>query len=368
MAVSPSWASSLAEEVARIYEAAELRILERIAAVLASGITDPWWERDVLQRLQTLRPQVLATLQQANPEAARAILAALEEAYAVGTLGAFRDVGSQEVPIVHQAAVEALAAATVGKVGEGMPRILRAADDVAGQVIQKVLGGTVTGSLLRRDALQQALNGLARAGLQGVQVGRGTMGLADYARMAVRTGTAQAMVEGHTAGIQSLGLDLCTIQPGPRACNICDDWAGKVLAISGPSGTVQVTNEGPTGPKTLTIRVDGTLAEARSAGWGHPNCRCSVAAFIPGLTLRRTVEDRPKWDETGYHAQQAQRRLERGIREAKALEAVAISPEAQRDARRLVKERQAKMRAHLSRHPFLKRQSAREQLLRATAA
>lgn len=366
MAVSPQWAASLAEEVARIYEGAELAILQAIAQTLGTGVNDPWWERDVLQRLQTLRPRVLAALQAANPAAADAIAQAIREAYDVGNLSAFRDVGTQEVPIVHQRAVEALAAATVSKTGEAMPRILGAADDVASQVVAKVLGGTVTGTTLRRDALQSALNGLARAGLGGVQVGRGTMGLADYARMAVRTGTAQAMIDGHTAGLAALDLDLVTVRPGPRACKVCDEWAGRVLAISGQAGTMQMPGEGR--EAVVTIRVDATLAEARAAGWGHPNCRCSIAAFVPGISRRATLDDRPDWDAKGYAAQQTQRRLERGIREAKAREVVALTPEAARDARRVVRERQAKMRAHLDRHPFLKRQSAREQLLQAEAA
>lgn len=365
MAVSPQWAASLAEETARIYEGAELRILQQIAAALSAGVDDPWWERDVLQRLQTIRPQVLAVLQKVNPQAAAAIASALEEAYAVGTLSAVRDLGTQAVPVAHQEAVSALAAATVAKTGEAMPRILRAADDVAAQVVARVLQGTVTGTTLRRDALQQALNGLARAGLRGVQVGRGEMGLADYARMALRTGTAQAMIDGHTESLGRLGVDLVTVRPGPRACEVCDDWAGKVLAVSGRAGLVTVESFAGSGPKVLQVRVDATLQEARRAGWGHPNCRCSIAGYMPGITKRSSVTDRPEWDRVGYEAQQTQRRLERRIREAKSLEVVALTPEAQREARQRVRAAQAAMRSHMDRYPFLKRQSAREQLLRA---
>lgn len=365
MAVSPQWAASLAEEVARIYEGAELRILAMIAAALAAGVEDQWWERDVLQRLQTIRPQVLAELQRVNPGAAAAITAALEEAYAVGALSGVRDLGAQAVPVAHQEAVTALAAATVAKTGEAMPRVLRAADDVAGRVISRVLQGTVTGTTLRRDALQEALNRLARTGLQGVQVGRGEMGLADYARMALRTGTAQAMIDGQAQSLLSLGVDLVTVRPGPRACKVCDEWAGKVLAQTGRAGTFEVESFAGSGPRVLQVRVDATLAEARAAGWGHPNCRCSIAGYMPGLTKRSTLDDRPQWDQVGYNAQQAQRRLEKAIREAKALEVVALTPEAKAAARSKVRERQAKLRQHLDAYPFLKRQSAREQLLTA---
>ena len=367
MSVSPIFAASLAEEVARIYEDAELRILERLVAILTEGIDGDWWERDVLKRLQTIRPQVLAVLQDVNPAAADAIRAAFEEAYGVGMLAAYAEVGTQAVPVAHTSAVTALATATLGKTAEAGPFILRAAEDAARTVVAEVLRGTVTGTTLKQDALQRALNGLVREGFATVPVGRGKMSAADYARMAVRTGTAQAMIEGHAMAIQDLGLDLCTINPGPRACKTCDGWAGKVLSLGGtPVG--EQTVEGSGREPLVVVKVDGTLAQARAAGWGHPNCRCSIRAFVPGITSRREVTDRPKWDEKGYQAQQDQRALERGIRRAKERQAVAVTPEAKRQAARAVKEGQARMRAHLDRHPFLKRQSAREQVLRPEAA
>ena len=367
MAVSPVFAALLSEEVARIYEEAELRILRALVETLSKGIADDWWERDVLERLQTLRPKVLAALAKANPEAAAAITAALEEAYSVGALAAYREVGSQAVPVAHQAAVSALATATLGKTVEAAPHILRRAEDAARTVVAEVLRGTTTGTLLKRDALQQALNGLVRDGFAQVPVGRGQMGAADYARMAVRTGTAQAMIAGHVEAVQDLGLNLVTITPGPRACKVCDEWAGKVLSVDGtPAGRYLL--EGRGAQAEVWVTVDGTLEEARAAGWGHPNCRCAIRAFVPGLSRRRDVTDRPAWDEKGYHAQQEQRGIERAIRRAKDLEAVAVTPEAQRAARRNVREAQARMREHLDKHPFLKRQSAREQVLRPDAA
>jgi len=363
MAVSPIFAASLSEEVARIYEDAELRILSALVAMLQDGITEDWWERDVLERLQTLRPQVLAMLAKVNPQAAAAITAAMEEAYGIGALAAYREVGTQAVPVAHQAAVTALATATLGKTVEAAPFILRAAEDAARAVVSEVLRGTTTGTLLKRDALQRALNGLVRNGFAQVPVGRGKMGAADYARMAVRTGTAQAMIAGHVTALKDLGQNLVTITPGPRACKVCDEWAGKVLSTDGtPAGRYLLPGEGS--EAEVWVTVDGTLDEARAAGCFHPNCRCAIRAYIVGLSRRRDVTDRPKWDEKGYQAQQEQRGIERAIRRAKELEAVALSPEAKAAARQNVKAAQARMREHMNRHPFLKRQSAREQVLR----
>ncbi|UVK61342.1 minor capsid protein [Microbacterium phage Gingerbug] len=367
MAVSPIFAALLSEEVARIYEDAELRILQRLVAMLSEGITDDWWERDVLERLQTIRQEVLATLAKVNPEAAAAITAALEEAYGIGGLAAYREVGAQAIPVAHEAAVTALATATLGKTVEAAPHLLRSVEDAARTVVAEVLRGTTTGTLLKRDALQRALNGLVRNGFAQVPVGRGRMGAADYARMAVRTGTAQAMIAGHTQALKDLGQNLVTITPGPRACKVCDEWAGKVLSIDGtPAGRYLLPGEGR--EAEVWVTVDGTLDQARAAGWGHPNCRCAIRAYVVGISRRRDVTERPAWDEKGYQAQQEQRGIERAIRRAKELEAVALTPEAKAAARANVRAAQARMREHLSKHPFLKRQSAREQVLRPDAA
>src|SRR5690606_14575813 len=102
--------------------------------------------------------------------------------------------------------------------------------------------------------------------------------------------------------------DLVVVHPGPRACDICDTWARSVLTIQpGPSG--EVTVAAVDGSGDVTIEVDGSLDDARDDGWGHPNCRCAVAAYLPGVT-DSTIIQRPPWDAEGYAAQQKQRTLE----------------------------------------------------------
>lgn len=364
MPASPYLAQSLAEETARIYEAAEYRILGILAANLAKGVDRDDWERGVLQRLQTLRPQVLAMLAESNPAAAKAIAAGLEEAYSVGMLAAYQQAGAAATPAAHTAAVTALATATLDRTSKAVPHLLRAVDDAARRVVAEVVGGTTTGSLLRKDALQQALNGLVKSGFARVPVGRGEMDAADYARMAVRTGTARAMIDGHVQAITDLDLNLVTIVPGPRACETCDYWAGMVLSTDGSQGTMMLPNLGDA-DADVEVTVDGSLDQAEIDGVFHPNCRCSISAYLPGLTDRRGVEDRPAWDAEGYHAQQAQRGIERAIRQAKQVEAVALSEEARREAHGQVRDQQARMREHLQANPDLKRQSAREQILAA---
>ena len=353
-----------AERIAEVYRDAELRILERITAALSAGLAAPDWEVQVLGRLQGLREQVLAILQGVNAEQAEAIREALAAVYGQAGLGVLAEVGvaatAAEVATDARAlATSAIAGEMVGAVSSALGPVLRASEDVLRGVVAEVVAQRTTNAIGRREATQLALQRLAAQGLRAVQTRRGVMDLPTYVEMAVRTGTQSAAVAGHLDQAKAIGLNLVAVQPGPRACRICDRWARMVLAIDGPAGTIQARNA-RTGA-TMEVRVDSTVADARAAGWKHPNCRCSIRTYQPGLTRASDLE-RPAWDAEAYRAQQRQRGIERQIRGWKQREAIAITPEAKREARERIRAWQATMRDHLAQHDYLKRQSRREQL------
>lgn len=362
--ISPSLGADLAEPVADIYRDAELRILERIATALAAGLDAPDWEVQQLARLQRLRQSVLDELAVLNPLAAQAILDALGEAYGSGILSAFADVGDA-VPHLdptadaRAAAVATLAAETVRGVASAQAPVLRAVDDIYRAVIGQVVSQATTGAIGRQEAVQSALRQFARAGLSVIPTRRGTMNLADYVQMAVRTGTSRTALAGHLDTMDRAGLDLVVIHPGPRACKICDEWARAVLTRGRQTGVLRMQSL-KTGT-WVAVKVDGTLDDARAAGWGHPNCRCALQTYLPGVT-RRDIIERPRWDQQAYEAQQRQRGIERQIRGWKTQQAIAITPEAKADAGARVKAWQKAQRDLLDEHPYLKRQSAREQI------
>lgn len=362
--ISPSLGADLAEPVADIYRDAELRILERIAAALAIGLDAPDWEVQQLARLQRIRESILAELRLVNPMAAAAIMDALTEAYGSGILSAFQDAGPY-VPHLdptadaRAAAVAVLAAETVRGVASAQAPILRAADDIYRAVIAQVTTQVGTGVIGRQEAVQSALRQFAHAGIQGIETRGGKMDLADYVQMAVRTAASRTALAGHENTMDRVGLDLVVIHPGPRACKICDQWARKVLSRKGQTGVLQMRSL--TDGTFVAVTVDDTLARARAAGWGHPNCRCSLQSYMPGVT-RPDIIERPPWDQVAYEAQQRQRAIERQIRGWKTQQAIGITPEAKMDAARRVRAWQQAQRDLLDAYPFLKRQSVREQI------
>lgn len=363
--ISPALGEQLAEPVAELYRDAELRLLQRIVAMLAQGANDPGWEQLQLGRLQQVRAEVLAQLALVNPEAAALIQQQLGEAYSMGVASGLTDVGEsidalESTTFQRQAAVLALANDVANGLTSAAPGILRRAEDVYRGVVAQAAGAVLTGGERRVDAVQTAINQLMGRGITGLQTRRGVMDLPTYVTMAVRTATARAALDGHLRTMDDLGLDLCTIQPGPRACDICDKWAGLVLSRSGSAGLVTVRNEA-TGAD-MQIRIDATLAQARAGGWGHPNDRCNLRTIIPGVTSLAEVRERPPFDAEGYKAQQRQRGIERQIRAWKTREAIAITPAAAREAKARVSAWQGAQRDLMAEYPFLKRQSKREQI------
>lgn len=342
----------LARTVAEVVTDAELNILKLIRNRLAKGQDSPQWAVTKLAELQEVRQQVITELRVLNADLAVSIEGVLSQAYMNSALSAYQGLTSAGIiaglPSATNAAITALASDITAKVTGLAPRVLRSTVDAYQQAVGASLGNLILGVETRRQTTQQVINRLLGQGITSFtdKAGR-NWGLDSYAEMATRTGLGEARLLGHTQTLTDAGQDLVYVIPGPRACPECDYWIGKVLSLTG--ATVS----------TPEVKVDATLDEARSAGhlFG-PNCRCVTGIYLPGFTTLPTTHQ----DTGGYESQQKQRYFERRIREAKRLEALALSPEEAKKMKVKVRERQAKLRAHLEVNPQLKRQSHREQV------
>lgn len=362
--ISPSVGDRYSAEYATALADAELEILRRLAAGLATGVDTPEWERLQLARIQRVRGDVLAVLQARRPALVARLQASLTAAYIEGQMSAHYDAG-ERLPIEDrmteqaQGSIAALANQVAAGYDDATAAIVRTTEDVYRRTVADATAAVLGGSERRVDAVQRVLSQLVGDGVNGIQTRGGRWSIGTYMTMAVRTATARAAITGHEAAMDTLGLDLVIVHPGPRACETCDRWARGILARNGSPGTIQARSAKTN--RLVKIEVTGTLAEARSAGWGHPNCRCGLAAYIPGVTDPKTIE-RPPWDAAGYQAQQQQRGIERQIRAWKQREAIALTPEAAQHARRQTQNWQGRMRDHMDAHPQLKRQGSREQI------
>lgn len=370
MPVSPTPPEDYWFEVAQAYQDAEIRILALIRDRLARGQTldDIAWATARLAEVQELTREATALLARVNVSEANQILANLDAAYQSGEASALKDArefapgrASAVSSVARRASVQSVAQSVAAGLSQSLPSLLRRIQDDYATVVRRTVAQQQAGGGDRRQSTQQALNQLFGKGLKmGPENSRGArMTLPDYVTMAVRTGVANTSIQGHLDAIGMAGLDLVYINPGPRHCEICDQWANKPLWRStGPVGWQ--TMEDLTTGKQTRVYVYGTLDQAKAAGWGHPNCRCSVGAYLPGAT--QLPQPRPKWDEKGYEAQQKQRTIERGIRSWKTREALAITDSERARSTAKVREWQGTLRQHLKSNPELKRQSRREQV------
>lgn len=372
MPVSPTPDDAYYFEIAQAYQQAELDILTQIKDRLARGVTltDQEWATSRLAETQVMRRETTAQLAKVNRSMASSINGSFGSAYKDGEVAALKD-ATAYLPGKPTAvssdsrrrSVEAIARENTARTAQTMGGILRQAEDDYRSTVADVVRRTAAGSVDRRTATDRALKASFGKGLMtGPPNSRGVrMSLPDYITMSTRTGVAKSMIAGHLDSLGANGVDLVFISPGPRHCELCDDWANVALhRVSGPRGLMFV--DSVTEDKQVGVHVLGSLDDARNAGWGHPNCRCSVGGYFPGATEKDLPKPRPKWDEKGYLAQQDQRRLERQIRDAKLRAALSTDPDEKSKAEREVRLNQAHLRAHLDAHPELKRQPRREAL------
>lgn len=358
MPISPDHGARLAYASVELVAAAELEILRVVARYLRAGIDAPDWAIRKRAELRMLRQVLARDLEGIDASLARQVEQTMERAYTEGQAWAVGDLDAAAAPVAlppaQMAAVQALAADIVARTVGLTPRVLRQVADAYQAVVAEASTSVLLGTQTRRQAAQTALDRLLGQGIGGFTDSAGRQWrLESYVEMAVRTGAGRSAVTGHVDTLIASGQDLVDIVPGPRACPICDQWAGRVLSVA-PSGLATIGPRGRVTPRE-------TLEDARAAGWGHPNCRCAIRIHIPGFTT--PVTQRP--DPRGYELQQQQRALERRIRSAKREEVLSLDAARERKARGKVRDAQAALRAHLKAHPELKRQTGRESITRA---
>lgn len=370
MPVSPALTEDLAAAVAVLYESAEGILIDRIRAALAEGIDSPLWVQLKLAALGNLQSAIQTVIDALAYDASGAIHEAVAEAYDRGQQAAVAELGALAVGTSAVAAdvlpsapaVDRLAAAMVADTGPVHVRMLRTVMDTYRDVVTRAAAAPLLGAQTRRQAAQSALDAFADKGVTGFvdRAGR-SWDMRAYVEMATRSVVGRAAVDAHTDRLGAAGVELVMVSDAPEECPLCERWERKVLARSGAPGarTVQVEHATEDG-RMLSVRVSGSLPEARAAGLMHPNCRHSVSAYLPGLSRRpESVPARATYEES-----QQQRYLERQIRKWKRREQAGLDDAARTVARARVRAYQARIR-ELVAGTGLPRKSHREQLTTA---
>ncbi|PCK27850.1 phage minor capsid protein [Rhodococcus qingshengii] len=363
MALDPSEAAGLPDELINLYTEAELALMAKLAEAIVAGIDTPEWEaRQPAEMLRFRRQAQLLALQlqsqmpalvegavagaaERGREAADEDLKALPKVPPVPPVTPARDRKTRAAIYAGQQVLSSVTARIPGAAGE-------LHSQVTTQIIARHSGQTGT----RLDAAQQALDILTKRGVTGFRDGAGrNWSLASYIEMKSRTIVNQELIDGHTDRMLERGQTLIVVSSHSNPAPQCQPFEGQVLSLDGESGTV--IRQSAVGGKAVKVKIKATLKDARSKGFQHPNCGHAVSAFIPGGS--RTFETRP--DPEGYAASQKQRAMERDIRDTRKQQAVAVTPARKRELAARLKAQRAAIAAHTAQHD-LKRRPNRERL------
>lgn len=238
-------------------------------------------------------------------------------------------------------------------------RIARFADDAyRAATVSAATAQILTdmGKATPAEAQAQAWRELTSRGVTGFTDKSGReWNLATYVEMATRTATQRAYNASHRERLTLAGITYFTISTTGRPCPLCAPWEGKVLADT-PG---EVTEPDASNGDPVTFHVAATIEEATAAGLFHPNCKHTLTAYLPGVTLLKPNQWTPK-DEQDYKDTQQLRALERDVRASKLQAAAALTPLDKARAQRDVRAGQARIRDFTAQTGLLRR-SRREQ-------
>ena len=364
MALDPSEAAGLPDELINLYTEAELALMSMLAQAIVAGIDTPEWEARQPAEMLRFRQQAQLLALQLQSQ-----MPALVEGAVAGAAERGREAADEDLkalpkvppvpPVTPARDRKTRAAIYAGQqvLSSVTARIPGAAGELHSQVTTQIIArssGVRPGT--RLDAAQQALDILTKRGVTGFRDAAGrNWSLASYIEMKSRTIVNQELIDGHTDRMLERGQNLIVVSSHSNPAPQCQPYEGQVLSLDGESGTVIRPNA--TGGRAVKVKIKATLREARSKGFQHPRCAHAISAFIPGGS--RTFETKP--DPEGYAASQKQRAMERAIRDTRKQQAVAVTPTRKRELAARLKAQRAAIAAHTAQHD-LKRRPNRERL------
>ncbi|MFL2001444.1 phage minor capsid protein [Microbacterium sp. A1-JK] len=327
-----------------------------------------------LRELQAIAVAIASRLRSEDMAARMIYIAATEgEAAAAAYLGLAgrAETGVAQLPFIGGGAavstttLTATASQAVGMVAVSLEnrlenlaqRITRYPRDAYQRIVAMESPNTLLGVTTSRVQQARTVQRFLAEGIPGFTDRSGrrwTIGA--YAEMAGRTSVARAY---NDAGIYRMGLsgvNLGTIVGSLDACKRCAPWIGKIISLDGTTGEVVLPHA--TDDRSVTVQIHGTIDQARADGWGHPNCRDKVVAYLPGLTVPQADF---QYDQKADEERQEQRRLEREVRSARRREVSAMNDTDRRRAASEVADAQRDLRS-FTKDTGRSRQYYREQL------
>ena len=239
---------------------------------------------------------------------------------------------------------------------------LRMTDDIYRQTLNKIQISMGTGSTSLQEAIDSAVKDFLDKGINCIEYKDGRrVNIADYVRMALRTTSTRATLQGEAKRRTELGYDTVLVSQYNACSDTCLSWQGRVY-IDDVFTVWEGEINGDRGKSNYCGKWFTLLSVAIRAGLFHPNCRHTMSTWIDGVSSKPEPLDISKVRENAK-LEVKQRRLENKIRQAKRRVLGYSDPRNIKQAKSDLKEAQRELREFINEHSdVLKRDYNREKV------
>ena len=239
---------------------------------------------------------------------------------------------------------------------------LRMTDDIYRQTLNKIQISMGTGSTSLQKAIDSAVKDFLDKGINCIEYKDGRrVNIADYVRMALRTTSTRATLQGEAKRRTELGYDTVLVSQYNACSDTCLSWQGRVY-IDDVFTVWEGEINGYRGKSNYCGKWFTLLSVAIRAGLFHPNCRHTMSTWIDGVSSKPKPLDISKVRENAK-LEAKQRRLENKIRQAKRRVLGYSDPRNIKQAKSDLKEAQRELREFINEHSdVLKRDYNREKV------
>lgn len=239
---------------------------------------------------------------------------------------------------------------------------VRNMDDVYRTTLNKVQLMMGTGSITLNEAIDLATRDFLDKGINCIGYADGRrVNIADYVRMALRTTSTRATLQGAAKRFAELGYDTVLISQYGGCSETCEPYQGKVYiddVFTLWSGQIS----GDFGKSNYCDKWFMLLSVAIRGGLFHPNCRHTMGQYIDGLTKIPQPIPAEKIREQRA-LEEKQRTMERKIRALKRKVEGTQDEKKVKEYKRKLREEQGKLREFIKEHDdVLRRDYSREKI------
>ena len=239
---------------------------------------------------------------------------------------------------------------------------VRNMDDVYRTTLNKVQLMMGTGSITLNEAIDLATRDFLDKGINCIVYADGRrVNIADYVRMALRTTSTRATLQGAAKRFAELGYDTVLISQYGGCSETCEPYQGKVY-IDDVFTIWNGERSGDFGKSNYCDKWFMLLSVAIRGGLFHPNCRHTMGQYIEGLTkIPQPIPDEKIREQR--ELEEKQRAMERKIRALKRKVEGTQDEKKVKEYKRKLREEQGRLREFIKEHDdVLRRDYSREKI------